>query len=165
MFLLIVDSHSKWLEVHVTADVTAATTIDKLQTTFAALGLPEVLVSDNGPAFCSEEFRIFLKENGIQQVLTSPYHPASNGLAERYVQTFKDGIKKLTGGSIESRVARFLSCYRVTPQSTTGISPAELMYGRKLHTKLDLLKPDLAVTVRQKQKAFHDYHAAQRTYF
>ena len=70
MFLLIVDSHSKWVEVHVTTDATTATAIDKLQTTFAALGLPEVIVSDNGPAFCSDEFRSFMKQNGIQHVTT-----------------------------------------------------------------------------------------------
>jgi len=117
---------------------TTATTTDKLQITFAALGLPEVLVSDNGPAFCSNEFKMFLKQNGILHVLTPPYHPVSNGLAECYVQVFKDSLKKLTGGSNESRVARFLACYQVTPQSTTGTTPAELMLGRKLRTKLDL---------------------------
>ena len=83
-------------------------------------------------------------------------------MAERYVQTFKDGLKKITGGSIESRVARFLPRYRVTPQSTTGTYPAELMFGRKLHTTLDLLKPNVTVKVHQKQtqqKAAHDQHA------
>ena len=167
MCLLIVDSHSKWVEVHVTTSATTATTIDKLQTTFAALGLPEVIVSDNGPAFCSDEFRSFMKQNGIQHVKTPPYHPASNGLAERYVQVFKDGMRKLTGGSMESRVARFLSRYHTTPQSTTGTTPAELMFGRKLWTRLDLLKPDLEVAVRQKQtkqKVAHDYHATDRSF-
>ena len=105
-----------------------------------------------------------MKRNGIQHVTTPPYHSASNGLAECYVQVFKDGMRKLTGGSIESRVARFLSHYRTTPQSTTGTTPAELTFGRKLRTKLDLLKPDLEVAVRQKQKAAHDYHATDRSF-
>ena len=119
MFLVIVDSHSKWLEVHVTHSASSAVTIEKLQTTFAALGLPEIIVSDNGTSFTSQEFQTFLKQNGIQQVRTSAYHPSSNGLAERYVQTVKQGLKKITLGSMESRVARLLSRYRVTPQSTT----------------------------------------------
>ena len=139
------------MEVHVTTSATTATTIDKLQTSFAVLGLPEVIVSDNGPAFCNDKFRSFMKQNGIQHVKTPPYHPASNGLAEHYVQVFKDGMRKSTGGSIESRVARFLSRYHTTPQSTTGTTPAELMFGRKLRTRLDLLKPDLEVAVHQKQ--------------
>ena len=69
MFLLIVDSYSKWLEVHVTTNATVATAINKLQTTFTAL---EVLVSDNGPAFCSDEPNMLLKQNGIRHVLTPP---------------------------------------------------------------------------------------------
>ena len=97
--------------------------------TFATLGIPEVIVSDNGSAFTSQEFETLLKHNGIK---TAAYHPASNGLAKRYVQIVKDGLKKISGGTIESRVARLLSCYRVTPQSTTKVSPAELLFGRKL---------------------------------
>ena len=107
MFLVIVDSHSKWLEVHVTHLASSAVTIEKLQITFAALGLPEIIVSDNGISFTSQEFQTFLKQNGIQHVKTSSaYHPSSNGLTERYVQTVKQGLKKITLGSMESRVAR-----------------------------------------------------------
>ena len=144
MLLVIVDSHSKWLDVHVTTSSTSAVTIDKLQVTFAALGIPKVIVSDNGSAFTSQEFQAFVKQNGIKHIKTAAYHPASNGLAEWYVQIVKDGLKKITGGTIESRVARLLSRYRVTPQSTTKVSPAELLFGRKLRTSFDLLRPDVA---------------------
>ena len=65
--------------------IAAVTTIDKLQITFAAFGLSEVLVTDNGPAFCSDDFKTFLKLNVIHHVQTSPCHPLSNSLAERYV--------------------------------------------------------------------------------
>ena len=105
--------------------------------------------------------------NGIQHILTPQYHPASNGLAECYVQVFKDGMKKVTEGTIESRVARVLAHYQVTPQSTTGTSPAELMFGRKFHTKLNLLKLTLDVFVHQKQtkqKGLHDYYAMDRSF-
>ena len=74
--------------------------------------------------------------------------------------------KNITGGSIESTVARFLSCYHVTPQSTTGTSLAELMFGRKLHTTL-VLKPNVAVKIHQKktqQKAAHDQHAKRHSF-
>ena len=97
MFLVIVDAHTKWLEVHVTQTSTAAVTIQKLQQTFATLGLPETVVSDNGSAFTSHEFQEFMKQNGIAHVKNSPYHPSSNGLAERAVQTFKTAMKRMFG--------------------------------------------------------------------
>ena len=102
-----------------------------------------MIVSDNGTCSSSHKFQTFVKQNGIQHVRTAAYHPSSNGIAERYVQIVKDGLKKMISGSMESRLARLLSCYRVTPQSMTGVSPAELMFGRKLRTRLDLLQPDL----------------------
>ena len=152
MLLIVVDSHSKWIEVHVTTSATATTTIEKLRTTFATHGLPEVLVSDNGPAFVSTEFEEFLQHNGIKHLTSAPYHPASNGLAERAVQTVKEALKKMTG-PLEVRVQRFLFKYRVTPQATTGVSPAELLMGRRIRTHLDLLYPDIQQRVRTNKSA------------
>ena len=64
--------------------------------TFSTLGFPEGLVTDNGPAFTSQEFANFIKANGIRHLTSLPYHPASNGPAERVVQTFfKAAIKKV----------------------------------------------------------------------
>jgi len=68
---------------------------------------------------------------------------------------------------MESRVARLLSCYGITPQSTTGVSPAELMFGRKLRTRLDLIRPEMGNRVRQqqaKQKQNHDIHSKQQDF-
>jgi len=76
-----------------------------------------------------------------------PYHPASNGLAERAVQTVKQGFKRIKDGTLTDKIARFLFSYRTTPQSTTGVTPAELLMNQKLQSRLDLLKPDLAQRV------------------
>ena len=107
-------------------------------------GLPEQCVSDNATCFTSHEFKAFLEENGIHQILVSPHHPLSNGQAERVVQSFKEAMKRSEGESVslQRRVSRFLLRYRVTPHTTTQLSPAELMMGRKLRTRLDLLRPD-----------------------
>ena len=86
MFLLISDAYSKWLEVHPTNTSTSATTIELLRKSFSYLGLPDVIVSDNATIFTSAEFAEFLKENEIHHIRSPPYHPASNGLAERAVQ-------------------------------------------------------------------------------
>ena len=109
MFLIVIDAYSKWIEVYITASATSAVTIDKLRQTFATFCLPETIVTDNGTNFTSSEFEEFLKSNGIRHVKTAAYHPASNGLAERAVQSFMLGMKKLTNGTLETRVARFLN--------------------------------------------------------
>ena len=58
--------------------------------------------------------------NRIRHLTSAPYHPASNGLAERAVQSFKNTMKKTTGDSVETKVARFLLHYRVTPIPLLG---------------------------------------------
>ncbi|CAC5387447.1 unnamed protein product [Mytilus coruscus] len=108
MFLVCVDAHSKYLDVHVVNSATSANTIEKLRTMFAIHGLPENIVSDNGTPFASQEFQDFVQRNGIKHIRSSPYQPSTNGLAERAVQTFKEGMKKVTEGSIETRMAKFL---------------------------------------------------------
>ena len=147
MYLIIVDAHSKWMDVH----ITTAIIIDKLQLSFSTFGLPHVLVSDNGPAFSSSEFQDFMKQNGINHVKTVPYHPASNDLAERGVKTFKSALMKLSSGSLQARVNDFLFKYRIMPQTTTGVSPAQLMLGCSLCSHLDLLLPNFANKVQQNQ--------------
>ena len=158
MFLIIIDAHSKWIDAHMMSSCTTQSTIDKLRNTFAVFGLPRVIVSDNGPSFTSTEFKVFMRENGIIHRTTAPYHPSSNGLAERAVQTLKSGLKKLSG-PMEARLSKFLFSYRTTPQATTGVSPAQLMFGRPLRTRLDLVLPDVAKRVCQRQMRMEDTRA------
>ena len=93
-FFIVVDAHSKWMEVKPTTTPTTASTIQHLHSIFATHGLPEVLVTDNASIFTSEEFKLFTKQNCIRHVTSAPCHPASNGLAERAVQSFKEFMKK-----------------------------------------------------------------------
>ena len=144
MFLLMVDAHSKWLEVHVATSATSRSTIENMHSTFATHSLPELLVTDNGSAFTSKEFEEFLQKNEIRHVTSAPYHPTTNGLVERTVQTFKIAMKKaIPDTPIETRIPRFLFQYCLTPLSTTGLSPAELLLGRCPHMHLDQLRPIL----------------------
>ena len=134
MFLVVVDAHTKWIEVVPMSNSTSFSTIQQLRTLFAQFGIPRTVVTDNGPCFISEEFREFMIKNGIHHIRSSPYHPASNGLAERAVRVFKEGFKKMKEGTISDKIARFLFSYRNLPHSTTGVSPAELMFGRQLRS-------------------------------
>ena len=125
------------------------------------------MVSDNGPQFVSDEFATFAKKNGIRHIRCAPYHPASNGLAERFVQTFKRAMKAShnDGRSPSHRLAEFLMTYRATPHATTGVSPATLFLHRKIRTRFDLLRPDIQRNVHVKQatqKTHHDKQASLR---
>ena len=154
MWLIVVDAHSKWPEVIPMTSTTTAKTVEHLRTIFARHGLPQQLVSDNGPQFTSEEFGDFLRRNGIAHIRTAPYHPATNGLAERFVQTFKSALKASDASlPLLSRLQNFLLIYRNTPHATTQVSPAQLLMRRPLRTRLDLLRPDTRAVVQQKQIA------------
>ena len=115
----------------------------------------------------SEEFQSFLKCNSIRHTISAPYHPSSNGLAERAVQTVKKGLRKVTSSSMNKRLAKVLFSYRITPQGTTGLAPAELLLGRCRRTQLDLLRPNMADRVEERQrqqKKQHDSKAKARIY-
>ena len=166
-FLVIVDAHSKWMDIAIVYAATSSITIEKLRAMFATHGLPETIVSDNGTVFTSIEFQEFTKRNGIRHVRTAPYHPSSNGQVERAVQTFKEAMKKNSTETLETRVSRFLFHYRITPHSTTGLTPAEMLMGRQLRSHLSLLLPDTSTRVKLKQrsqKEHYDETAKERDY-
>ena len=151
MYLVLIDAYSKWLDVKVVSTATSSVTIQHLHTIFATHGLPEVLVTDNGSCFTSQEFKQFTKLIGIRHVCTAPYHPASNGQAERAVKIVKEALRKCSNESLETYLARLLFHYRLTPQTTTGVAPAELLLGRCPRSHLDLAKPDLHQQIESKQ--------------
>ena len=92
MWLVVIDAHSKWPEVLRMNSTTTDATVACLRTLFARTGCPKVLVSDNGPQLVSSDFAAFLTANGIKHQRSAPFHPATNGLAERFVQSFKRAI-------------------------------------------------------------------------
>ena len=93
--------------------------MDKIRSIFAVHGLPEVLVTDNGSVFTSAEFELLCARNAIKHVTSSPYHPSTNGLAERAVQTVKTVLKKAGG--------IYGECYRSVP---IPISADSTLYNR-----------------------------------
>ena len=136
------------------------------RTMFAQFGIPEVVVTDNGPCFVSEEFETFMVTNGVKHITSALYHPSTNGLAERAVQTVKKGLKKNKNGSLSSRLAKLLISYRAAPQSTTGEFPSQLLFGQQIRTRLDLIKPcrDRHVEKQQHQTS-HDRSAKEKVFY
>ena len=149
----------EWLEVIPVSAATSTVTIEKLRAIFTTHGLPERIVTDNGTVFTSEEF-------GIAHTRTTPYHPASNGLVERAVQMFKQGIKRLREGTVQLRLSCLVEVQTHTA-TTMGRSPTELLLGRQPRSQLDLLHPDVSGRVQgsqARQQRAHDRHARARAF-
>lgn len=143
-FLIIVDAFSKWIEVEVMRSITSSATIEKMQRFFSTYGIPLYVVTDNGSQFTSEEFSKFLLDNGIFHKRSAPYHPATNGQAERSIQTIKQKIKAIKYRNVfelEKCIRKILMQYRITKHATTGKSPADLVFNRPMRSLFDLMIP------------------------
>ena len=144
MFLVSVDAHSKYIIMN-------STTTSKTSEDF--LGLWSVR-----PQFTSDEFAIFAKANGIKHIRTAPYHPASYGLAERFVQSFKQSLKTTlsSGRSLSYRLSNYLLSYQSSPHATTGVAPCTLFLRQDIRTRFDLLRPDRENRVMDRQDFWRD---------
>ena len=148
-WLVMTDAYSKYPCIHATSSTSSKATIDLLEEDFAHFGYPHTIVSDNATTFMSEEFKSWCKERGIVHLTGAPYHPATNGSAERLVQTFKQALRK---SSLPPRRAlqEFLMQYRRTPTSSE-YSPSELLNSRQIRTRIDTLLPSPAHLAQGKQ--------------
>ena len=105
---------------------------------FLTHGLPVSITTDNGPQFISQEFQRFVEGNCIDHRKVTPLWPQANGEVERQNRSL---LKRIKIAQIEKKdwrkeIEAFLNMHRTTPHSTTGISPAELIFRRKLRTRI-----------------------------
>lgn len=140
-------------------------TIEVLRNLFASYGLPLQVVSDNGPQFVSQEFADFLKQNGVKHIRSTPYHPSTNGLAERFIQTFKKAMKASQHDSrmFTHRLVDFLLKYRISTHSTTNRSPCSLFLQRELRTRMGPESENSVMEKQALQKKDHDRRSKLRT--
>ena len=136
--LVVIDYYSRFYEIEMSKKTTSEKVIETLERMFAMHGFPRTLRSDNAANFTSQEFETFLKDNGIEHRRSTPLHPAANGEVERQNRSLMKRIKiaKAENKNWKSEVRKYLFAYRTTPHSTTGKTPAEMLFGRKLRTKL-----------------------------
>lgn len=144
-FLVAIDAHTKWVECYVMEKTDSKSVLDKLSDIFCRYGLVRTLVTDNGSNFVSNEFEEFCNSNGINHLTSAPYHPASNGQAENTVKSVKKALKiilKPTDNQnlTQKIINKYLFDYRNSVHCTTGFSPAQLMFGRPLRGRFDLLR-------------------------
>lgn len=128
-FLVLVDYYSRYIDIARLPSLSATSVIGKSKGFFAQHGIPNTVISDNGPQFSSKEFTEFAEKWGFSHVTSSPHYPQANGAAERAVQTAKVILR-------QDDVFLALLSYRSTPIPQLGVSPAELAMGRKIRSTL-----------------------------
>ena len=127
VYLLIIDYFSRWIEIARMEQTTSNKVVQHMKSIFARYGIPEVVVSDNGPQYSSALFSQFANTYGFKHITSSPHYPQANGEAERAVRTIKGMLKKAQDPYLA------LLTYRSTP-TAIGFTPAELLMSRKLRT-------------------------------
>ena len=139
---VVVDYYSRFFEMEFTKSITTEKIVSLMSKMFVTHGLPCSLRTDNGPQFISDHFKGYLEKNGIEHRRTTPLWPQANGEIERQNRTIlkRLRISQAEGRDWRSQMDDFLMMYRSTPHSTTGVSPAELLFGRKIRTKLPQLQ-------------------------
>ncbi|XP_055527585.1 uncharacterized protein K02A2.6-like [Wyeomyia smithii] len=133
-FILIVDS--SYLDFKKLSDKSFRNIIQCLKEWFSVHGIPRVLESDNGPQFSSQEFRDFAKMWCFDHCTSSPIFPRANGLAERYVQTAKNILKKCAEDKSDVQLA--MLHVRDTPRSEGLPASCERLMGRLLRSNLPI---------------------------
>lgn len=168
-YLLVVDYFSRYPEVVKLSSTSSKAVIQHLKTIFARHGIPEIVMSDNGPQYSSEDFKVFARDYDFVHQTSSPHFPQSNGAVERCVQTIKRQLNKSTDPQLA------LMEYRSTAMFH-GYSPAQLLMGRQIRTTLprhpshltpqwpDLqeIKEKERLYKVQMKKNFDQRHAAKR---
>ena len=164
--LVVVDYYSRYYEYAIMTSTTTVKVIDNLEEIFSRHGLPTTIKSDNGPQFRSEEFREYCKQNGIVHLKTTPKWPQANGEVERQNSSLMKRIRIAQAERLDwkKELRRYVTKYRGIDHATTGKSPAELLFNRKIKGKLPELhadyRPDLEIRDRDAEvKAKTEAHA------
>lgn len=134
--LVIVDHTTRFAQTYLMITITTSDIVKSLQKSFQEFGRPLSLVTDNGPAYISHEFKKFLTDCEVEQIITPAHHSAANGLAERFNKTMREAMIKymLNNPNIEwsDLVAKIVDRYNNTKHRVTGYTPNELLQSNEL---------------------------------
>ncbi|XP_053606236.1 uncharacterized protein K02A2.6-like [Plodia interpunctella] len=149
--LVVVDYYSRYFEVEILKNQTAETTIKTLEEIICREGLMDEIVCDNGPAFRDERFKEFLVSNGVRLRHTTPLWPQANGEVERQNRNILRRLRIAQAKKLDwkKELQVYLSAYRTSPHSTTGLPPGDVFRGRKIKTKLPEMKVEFNLNDEQ----------------
>ncbi|CAG9089362.1 unnamed protein product [Plutella xylostella] len=134
-YVILVDYFSNYVEVNELNSICSKAVINALKEQFGRHGIPIELVTDNGPAYSSAEFKKFLESWEVRHTTSSPHYPQSNGKSERAVQSVKNILKKCIDSGHDFHLS--LLNFRTTPRDDMD-SPAQILMGRRLHNRLPM---------------------------
>uniref|UniRef100_A0A3P9ICG4 Integrase catalytic domain-containing protein n=1 Tax=Oryzias latipes TaxID=8090 RepID=A0A3P9ICG4_ORYLA len=141
--LVAMDYFTKWPEAYAVPDQSATTTAKYLvEGMFTRFGVPNELHSDQGRNFESRLFAEVCKCLGVRKTRTTPLHPQSDGLVERFNRTLATQLATLTSThqrDWDQHLPLVLWAYRTAVQESSQCTPALLMFGRELRTPVDLV--------------------------
>ena len=152
--LVVIDRYSRFPEVEVVHSTKASAVIPKLDKMFAVHGIPDILISDNGPPFNGTDYKRYLETLGITPKFSTPLWPQGNAQAERFM--------KIQNRPWKQELSRFLLQYRTTPHSCTGVPPSELLFNRTVRGTLPILCKKIIVNrhneAREKERKRQEYN-------
>ena len=165
-YVIVADYYSKYPWIFQLAAISSKDVISALKFCFSEYGIPEEVISDNGPQFTAREYQDFAAQYGFRLTTSSPYYPKGHGFIERQVQTIKNLLSKCAKDGSDPYLA--LLQLRSTPLDSRTPSPGELLQNRKLRTTLPVIirPPPNSEAVRaalQSRQVYtnHDAHAKE----
>ena len=141
--LTIVDYATRYPEAVPLRTIETTSVAEALVSVFSRVGVPREILSDQGTQFMSGLMREVSRLLSVKQMTTTPYHPACNGLVERFNGTLKQMLRKMSAErprDWDRYVGALLFAYREVPQASLGFSPFELLYGRTVRGPMSILK-------------------------
>ena len=140
--LVVCDYATRYPEAIPMKYVDAASVAEELVRIFSRVGVPKEVLTDQGTNFTSQLLSELYRMLHVKPIRTTPYHPQTDGLVERFNQTLKLMLRKVTvkeGKDWDRLLPYILFAYREVPQVSTGFSPFELLYGHQVRGPLSVL--------------------------
>ena len=158
--LVICDYATRYPEAIPLRSIDAEHIAEELLVVFSRVGVPKEILTDQGSNFTSQLLTELYRLLHVHPIRTSPYHPQTDGLVERFNQTLKSMLRKVAtseGKDWDKMVPYLLFAYREVPQASTGFSPFELLYGRNVRGPLDVLRETWETNDRSSEESIISY--------
>ena len=148
---VVIDAYSRFPEVDIVHSTSASVIIPRMDRVFSTHGIPLIVRSDNGPPFTSDEIKRYMEENGIKHSRITPLWPQANSEVENFMKPLTKAVRSVhaEGKIWKKHLYKFLLNYQTTPHCTTGFTPAELLFNRKIRNKLPQLTGNSQMNIQE----------------